>query len=183
MALSKLGDDGEVVRGGNELNKVLSKKDAENLLKLVLNILVKDFNITQKDVLCIFEEIYEKNIPISIFGTRLNPSEALVKFLKEEKGMNYHEIAMAINRDERGIWGSYHRAVESFHDRLPLESKYHIPLEIFRDRKFSILENVIMFLRDVLRLKNPDIAKLLNKTPSTVATVYNRAKKKQKVGK
>jgi len=33
-----------------------------------------------------------KSIPVEIFAGMLSPSEAIVKFLKEERGMNYHEI-------------------------------------------------------------------------------------------
>lgn len=51
-------------------------------------------------------------IPITIFGPRLlSISETLVEFLKEEHKMNYHEIAVALNRDDRTIWTMHKRAI------------------------------------------------------------------------
>ena len=36
--------------------------------------------------------------------------EAIVEFLKEKKGLTYHQIGELINRDERNIWTVYQRA-------------------------------------------------------------------------
>ena len=36
--------------------------------------------------------------------------EAIVEFLKEKKGLTYHQIGELINRDERNIWTVYNRA-------------------------------------------------------------------------
>lgn len=45
-----------------------------------------------------------KAVPVSIFRPRLlSVLETLVEFLKE-KGMSFHEIAAALNRDDRTIW-------------------------------------------------------------------------------
>ncbi|RME16944.1 MAG: hypothetical protein D6797_03520 [Bdellovibrio sp.] len=50
-------------------------------------------------------------IPSFILEDRtLSVLEALVEFLKEKKGLNYHEIGVLLNRDERNIWTVYHRA-------------------------------------------------------------------------
>jgi hypothetical protein len=50
-------------------------------------------------------------IPSSIFRDRtLKVLEVLVVFLKDEKGMNYHDIGLLLNRDERTIWTVYHRS-------------------------------------------------------------------------
>lgn len=53
-----------------------------------------------------------KNIPIPshIFLDRsISVLEAIVKYLKEKKGMTYHEIAVLLNRDDRTIWTCYNR--------------------------------------------------------------------------
>jgi hypothetical protein len=53
----------------------------------------------------------EQLIPVSIFNKpKLSPFEAIVKYLKEEKGLNYHQIGEILNRDERNIWTVYNRA-------------------------------------------------------------------------
>jgi len=51
------------------------------------------------------------DIPSSLFRDRkLAPLEAITEFLKDQKGMSYHEIAVLLNRDDRTIWTCYSRA-------------------------------------------------------------------------
>jgi len=53
------------------------------------------------------------NIPIHIFQDRtLSVLETIVEYLKEKLKLNYHEIAVLLNRDDRTIWTCYHRAKE-----------------------------------------------------------------------
>ena len=55
----------------------------------------------------------KRNIPIpsNIFIDRsISVLEAIVKYLKEKKGLTYHEIAVLLNRDDRTIWTVYQRA-------------------------------------------------------------------------
>ena len=50
-------------------------------------------------------------IPSTIFLDRsLSVLEAISEYLKEEKGLSYHEIAVFLNRDDRTIWTCYNRA-------------------------------------------------------------------------
>jgi hypothetical protein len=50
-------------------------------------------------------------IPVSIFKKeKLTPFEAMVKYLKEEKNLNYRQIGKLLNRDERNIWTVYNRS-------------------------------------------------------------------------
>ena len=49
----------------------------------------------------------------SIFhNSNLTIFEALVKFLKEEKSFNFHEISVILNRDERNIWTVYNNSLK-----------------------------------------------------------------------
>ena len=51
------------------------------------------------------------SLPSTIFRDRsLAVLESAVEFLKDEKEMSYHEIAVALNRDDRTIWTVYNRA-------------------------------------------------------------------------
>lgn len=53
----------------------------------------------------------EYKIPVSIFKeSKLSPFETIVKYLKEEMKLNYHQIGILLNRDERNIWTVYNRA-------------------------------------------------------------------------
>jgi len=55
----------------------------------------------------------EKIIPVSIFRARLlSVLESLVEYLKENQGMKFSEIAIALNRDNRTIWTVYKRAAK-----------------------------------------------------------------------
>ncbi len=52
----------------------------------------------------------EFKIPVSIFKKeKLSPFEAIVKYLKEEMKLTYHQIGVLLNRDERNIWTIYNR--------------------------------------------------------------------------
>ena len=42
-------------------------------------------------------------------NTKLTIFEAFVKYLKEEKGLTYHQIGLLLGRNERNIWTVYNR--------------------------------------------------------------------------
>jgi hypothetical protein len=49
-------------------------------------------------------------IPSNIFVDReISVLEAVVEYLKDKKGMSYHEIAVLLNRDDRTVWTCYNR--------------------------------------------------------------------------
>lgn len=50
-------------------------------------------------------------IPFSIFHDKtVCVLEAIAEYLKDKVGLNYHQIGVLLNRDERNIWTVYHRA-------------------------------------------------------------------------
>jgi len=50
------------------------------------------------------------NIPSYIFKDRtLSVLEAIVKYLKEDRMLLYHDIAVLLKRDDRTIWTVYSR--------------------------------------------------------------------------
>ena len=120
-------------------------------------------------------------VPVEVFATELSPAEAAVKFLKDH-GLSFHEIGLHLNRDERGVWGSYRRASRKMSEKLVVErSESIIPFSVLSDRTTSMLESVTLYLKDVHGLKLSSIARLLNKHSSTIWTVYSRAKKKRSI--
>lgn len=49
-------------------------------------------------------------VDLKIFrDLKLSPSEAIVKFLKEQQGLTYRKIGLILGRDERNIWTMYNR--------------------------------------------------------------------------
>lgn len=50
-------------------------------------------------------------IPCKVLQDRnLSVLESIIEYLKEIKGLSYHEISLIINRDERNVWTVYSRA-------------------------------------------------------------------------
>ncbi len=71
----------------------------------------KPKNLKDKDKW--FLELHHNlNLKLSIFQNNLTIFESLVKFLKEEKSFNFHEISILLNRDERNIWTVYQNTVK-----------------------------------------------------------------------
>jgi len=109
----------------------------------------------------------EVSIPVSIFSYSINPAEAMAKYLKENKSLRFCDISRLLKRKENTVWTNY-------------KGDICIPISNFR-QNLSFLESIVVFLRDAKRLKNKEIAKLLNKNPVVLSIAYQRAKKKVKI--
>ncbi len=119
----------------------------------------------------------QESIPVEIFSQKLSPAEAVVKYLKENRQISFHEIALKINRDERGIWSSYARAKTKQPSSFRIvKSVQTIPMSILRNRKLAMLEAVVFYLKEKQDFSVDKIARLLNKSKSTIYTAYSRAK-------
>lgn len=163
-----------------------SPKTAESdfLVKLLGEIaqrLKSEYGYVNEQLVRVYGEegLTEVLIPVSIFSVGLCPSEALTKYLKEEKQLTYHEIAVLIHRNERGVWANYQRAVKKRASRLEISETDSVAVSVFQNDGLSILECLVSYLKDVRHLKNSKIAKLLNKNPSNIWVVYKRAKQKE----
>lgn len=115
-------------------------------------------------------------IPISIFSSPLSPAEAVVSYMKEHKELSYAEIARKLNRDQRGIWCTHNRAMKK-NAYLMTESEHHIDTIRLQNRGLSILENVVMRLKEQ-KLSNKRIAEIVNKKANTIGAVCHRIKRK-----
>jgi len=121
------------------------------------------------------------NLPLSIFRNELSGLESIVTYLKESLGLRFCQIAQLLNRDDRTIWDSHHAATKKQTEPFnSIETPITIPLSACADRSLSILESLVVFLKEELQTKNCEIANLLNKDARTVWTVYSRAQKKRK---
>lgn len=58
-------------------------------------------------------------------------------------------------------------------------SKIFVPLDIFEDRRLSVLEVLVEYLKEKRHLTFHQIAVMINRDDRTVWTCYNRAKKKR----
>ena len=120
-------------------------------------------------------------LPISIFKNDLLSSlETISKYLVEELGLRYCDIAEILNRDDRTIWGAYDSARKKMTERfVVIYSSQTIPISILRDRTFSVLETITKYLKDELNYRYCRIAEILNRDSRTIWTVYHRAKRKK----
>lgn len=121
-----------------------------------------------------------KLVPLSIFqDRRLTPLEAVIKYLREKRKLSYHSVASLLQRNVRDIYKTYAHAfdksslieVKSVHTLL-------VPVSIFADRRLSALENLVLYLKENLKLSYRQISVLLNRNERTIWTVYQRARQK-----
>ncbi|MFH1641759.1 MAG: hypothetical protein ABIC04_02575 [Nanoarchaeota archaeon] len=123
----------------------------------------------------------DASIPLSVFNESLSGLETITKYLKEEFGLGFRQIALILNRDERTIWGAYSGCRNKMEEKLPVHySKYYIPISIFRNRELSVLELITEYLKENVHLRYCQIASCLKRDDRTVWTAYQRARKKRR---
>ncbi len=176
-----------VVGGGGLLNGrkkrkkiVLEKEDLlelfgdklEELLELVrANKIKKQLEVSEEEKI---------TIPLGIFRGEIGAAEVLCKYLKENKGMRFAEIARTLNRDRRTIGLNYKNS-NRMKKKIEIKARdYFVPVNVFADRRLSILESAVHYLR-VEGYKNVEISKILGKDQRNVWTLHSRAVKKLKV--
>jgi len=154
-------------------------KTAYDVLLPLIQHFKEEYKLTKDDLVSIYQGIEEIKVPLSIFSGKLSPLEALVKYLKENIGLRFNEIASKLNRDDRSIWSTYHQAKSKGKVIFRLRrNEILIPISIFKNRSLSILENLVVYLKKELNVSVKKISLLVNKNLSTIWTVYNRSKKK-----
>lgn len=127
------------------------------------------------------EWVNDAYLPVSLFdNSSLSALESVTKYIKEEIGLNYREIGLILNRNERTVWGAYSSSKRKNKPRFNLHhSNFHVPISIFKDRSLGMLEALTEYLKDTLNLRYCQIASLLNRDDRTIWTVHNRAKRKR----
>jgi hypothetical protein len=115
-------------------------------------------------------------IPSTIFSKELGALESISKYMKENLGMSYHNIAELLNRDERTIWTAYNKAAEKKKETIEvITTEIFIPVSVLNNRELTILESVINYLREK-DMKYSEIAKLINRDQRNVRSIYNKTK-------
>ena len=129
------------------------------------------------------EQLKENVLPVFIFkNSSLSALETIVKYLKQEHNLSYAEISRLLNRSSKTIWITYQGAKKKMPKKLRGKSDIFIPVEIFQNRKFSVLENLVSYLKQEQGISHKQIAKLINRNYRTVLTVYRRFRKKTNKG-
>tara|TARA_Y100000310_G_C20702101_1_gene830872 strand:- start:9985 stop:10473 length:489 start_codon:yes stop_codon:yes gene_type:complete len=155
----------------------LDLQKREDLVRLISKLVS---TLSEKEINLLFNEILEKKehgIPISVFKAPLSSLEVIVKYLKENQRKPIKEISSILNRKVSTIYNTYAKVKQKFPSDLDLsDSSILIPLNIFTNRQYSILESIVFYLIDKKSLSISDISKLLNKSQSTIRTVQRRYK-------
>jgi len=116
-------------------------------------------------------------IPVSIFNTKLSPLESIVRYLKEKQNKKINEIAKLLGKNPSAISLAYKKAISKKFDFK--KTDFFIPLRKFeKNRNLSILEIIVKHLKESGQ-RLTEIAKLLDRSPKTIWTLFNRGTKKQ----
>lgn len=144
--------------------------------------------LDRKDLIGLFDNFLEKeqkpgmiNIPLSIISNReLSSLELVVKFLREESRLSNAMVASLLKRSQQVCWNTYHNSRKKYPHKLIFKSsRLDIPVSIFGRRGLSILEAIVVYLKENKGLSFHEIAVLLNRDDRTIWTVFNRARKKK----
>ena len=142
------------------VKEALQAIDKEDLVRFILE------RLESKEV---------EKIPISIFKTSLSPLESITRYLKE-RHKTISQIAKLLNKQPASISQAYKSS--QLKDFNVEKTDIFIPLSEFtRQPKLSILEVVVSYLKKQ-NLGLTTIGKLLGKSPKTIWTINDRAKKK-----
>ncbi len=126
------------------------------------------------------------SIPASLFNNPLCPLENVVLYLHIKFGFSQTEIAGMLERDHTTIWTTLEHAMKKIKlgkykeimDLVDDTNQILVPIEVFSDRKLSILESLSIYIKDKFGMSYHQIAMILGKNDRTVWTVVNRARKK-----
>ena len=160
---------------------------SSQIIKRAVEELCARLGLSEEQVLKLLKEKGEAiHIPVSVFSnTKLSGLELVCKYLKDELSIHFSEIAGLLNRDYRTVWTTYSIANRKQKGALSVpKSMYFFPTLILTDRRLSVLEAIVAYLKDELGLRFTEIAAELHRDQRNVWTVYSRARKKlQEKGK
>ncbi|MEM3113370.1 MAG: hypothetical protein QXI33_03020 [Candidatus Pacearchaeota archaeon] len=164
------------------ITKIKKKKLLEKINKEVKERYGSEFEVIIKDTKE-KESVKEILIPLIIFRGNNGAAEILCKYLKENLGLRFSEISKLLNRDQRTIALNYKNINKRMKEKIIIkmnEKRIDIPITILKNRKLSILEAIINYLRNK-GYKNIEIAKILEKDQRNTSLIYKRALNKLKL--
>ena len=92
----------------------VDEKEISEKFNILVENLRKIYGLSYHEILELTSKIVDKtdiSIPLSIFkDRRLGVLESLTLHLKDEIDMSFAQIARALDRDNRTIWATYHKA-------------------------------------------------------------------------
>lgn len=164
-----------------------SPKNLQKQLDEVLLFLENNYAVSQTDVLQLIKnkqkEVKEEEatyIPVSLFAaTNLSSLEAISVYLRDNKSFSFAQMGKLLGRNPIALSASYRAAKKKHEKQIHVsDSAYFIPATILRNKKLSVLENIVFYLKQEYRLTNVQISQLMKKDQRTIWTVLSRIKGK-----
>jgi len=165
--------------------KVQKEEEIVKVISQLANLLSNENKkaVAEKLVGTVKEE--KVTLPISIFRTKLSALGAIVVYLKEIKKLKVKEIATLLNRELSTIYTTFESAKNklkiSKSSKKELEKEIDvsdnsilIPLSVFSNRKYAVLESLVSYLKDEKKFSLTEISQILNKSYSTIKTTNRR---------
>jgi len=153
----------------------LAKKSKNKVLDEIFDLVEQ---LTSKDKKVLLNKLKQDTVvPISIFKSKLSGLEAIVSYLREVEKKSVKEIASELKRKPTTIYTTCERA-KIKKVKLKVKEGFQVPLIIFSNRKFSILESLIFYLKNEEKLTIKKISELIGKKEGTVKAVLWRYRKK-----
>lgn len=119
--------------------------------------------------------VSEYALPVSVFKHGLSGLETVCVFLKDVEGLRFSEIGKVLNRSPVTTRLSYRNGRKKYKGKLDVSEKdVRVPVEMFKNRKRSVLTHVVAYLKDVEKMSYKEIAKLMKRDYKTVWTAYKR---------
>ena len=162
---------------------LLSRDKSLEALKLLLEHFSDEYKLKPEDIISLISgKESNEGIPVSVFANnKLSCLELIVKYLKEEQSKTFHQIAATLNRNDRTIWSTYNNSLKKQKLRLKFERTGKIiPISIFSSREFSVLESLVIYLKDMHGYTYAEIAGLLSKDYQTIYTTYRNGGMRKK---
>lgn len=154
----------------------LSKEEKIELISHFIDELKRLHEVTEQEIL----HRKEVHIPIGVFANDvLSSLEAIVKYMKENLQLKLSKIGKLLNRSNKTIWATYHKAIKKMPSHFGAVSRdIMIPVSAISNRSFSTLESVVGFVKD-LDYSNHEVALMMHLDDRTIWTIWDRVKKKR----
>lgn len=158
------------------------KDENFSALKALFENLQKQYGLSALELIHALEK-KELLIPANIFNPTLSGLETIVKFLRENFHLRNNVIAHFLHRSEKTIWQAYDASKRKHPDFFTLQpSLYYVPVAVIASRRLSVLESIVVHIKDSYNLSYHEIAVVLHRDDRTVWTVYQRALRKKARG-
>jgi predicted DNA-binding protein (UPF0251 family) len=118
-------------------------------------------------------------LPDFIFSKKLSSLEAISKYLIENCKLSIKEASVLLSRTNKNIWYAYNSSKKKSVSFAVKKARFVIPTAVLKNLDLSVLENIVIYLKEELDLPYHEIADILKRDDRTVWSVYNKANKKK----